>query len=161
VLARICCRYACSPVQKKAIQVEDIIAMVATLPINLRGLRDRAILLLGYAEELRRSGIVSLDVHKDDTPNSGGWVETLEGGALLTLDPKTGWREVEIGRGSGPQTCPVHALEHWLHFSRIDFGLVFVRTSRGCNASGVKLNHRQLQPAPCGLRQKSHMMRDD
>ena len=36
-------------------------------------------------------------VHKDDTPDSGGWIEILEDGALLTLNAKTGWREVEIG----------------------------------------------------------------
>ena len=44
------------PVQKEAILPEDIIAMVATLPFDLRGLRDRAILLLGYAGGLRAVG---------------------------------------------------------------------------------------------------------
>ena len=104
--------------------------MVAPLPHNLRGLRARAILLLGYAGGLRRSEIVSIDVHKDDTPDSGGWIEIFEKGALLTLNAKTGWREVEIGRGSKEQTCPVHAPEHWLLFAKIDFGPVFVGTSR-------------------------------
>lgn len=84
---------------------------------------------LGYAGGLRRSEIVSLDVHKDDTPESGGWVEIMEVGALLTLNAKTGWREVEIDRGSSDQTFPVHALEQWLHFAKITFGPVFVRTS--------------------------------
>jgi len=31
--------------------------------------------------------------------------------------------------GSSDQTCPVHALEQWLHFAKIGFGPVFVRTS--------------------------------
>ena len=130
VLAGIKRKHARPPVQKEAILPDDILAMVATLPHDLRGLRDRAILLLGFAGGLRRSEIVSLDVGKDDTPDSGGWIEILEGGALLTLNAKTGWREVEIGRGSGDQTCPVHALEQWLHFARIDFGPIFVRCSR-------------------------------
>ena len=130
VLAGIKRKHARPPVQKEAILPEDIQAMVATLPHDLRGLRDRAILLVGFAGGMRRSEIVSLDVHKDDTPDSGGWIEFFEGGALLTLNAKTGWREVEIGRGSSDQTCPVHALEQWLHFSRIDFGPVFVRCSR-------------------------------
>ncbi|RKF12465.1 integrase [Roseovarius spongiae] len=130
VLAGINRRHGKPPVQKEAILRDDILAMVATLAYELRGLRDRAILLLGYAGGLRRSEIVSLDVHKDDTPDSGGWIEIMEQGALLTLNAKTGWREVEIGRGSSDQTCPVHALEQWLHFARIDFGPVFVRTSR-------------------------------
>ena len=37
-----------------------------------RGLRDRAILFLGFAGGLRRSEIVSLDHGKDDTPNTVG-----------------------------------------------------------------------------------------
>lgn len=130
VLAGIKRKHARPPVQKEAILPEDIIAMVATLPHDLRGMRDRAILLLGYAGGLRRSETVSLDVGKNDTHDSGGRIEILEDGALLKLNSKTGWREVEIGRGSSKHTCPVHALEQWLHFARIEFGPVFVRISR-------------------------------
>ncbi|WP_434802972.1 tyrosine-type recombinase/integrase [Paracoccus albus] len=145
VLAGIKRKHARPPVQKEAILAEDILAMVATLPFDLRGLRDRAILLLGYAGGLRRSEIVSLDVHKDDTPDSGGWIEIFEKGALLTLNAKTGWRGVEIGRGSKDQTCPVHALEQWLHFAKIDFGPVFVGTSRdGKRASETRLNDKHV-----------------
>lgn len=145
VLAGIKRKHARPPVQKEAILVEDILAMVATLPYDLRGLRDRAILLIGYAGGLRRSEIVSLDVHKDDTPDSGGWIEIFEKGALLTLNAKTGWREVEIGRGSKDQTCPVHSLEQWLHFAKIDFGPVFVGTSRdGTRASETRLNDKHV-----------------
>lgn len=145
ILAGIKRKHASPPVQKEAILAEDILAMVATLPFDLRGLRDRAILLLGYAGGLRRSEIVSLDVHKDDTPDSGGWIEIFDKGALLTLNAKTGWREVEIGRGSKDQTCPVHALEQWLHFAKIDFGPVFVGTSRdGKRASEARLNDKHV-----------------
>ncbi len=115
------------------------------LPFDLRGLRDRAILLLGYAGGLRRSEIVSLDVGKDDTPDSGGWIEILDEGAVLTLNSKTGWREVEIGRGSKDETCPVHALEQWLHFAKINFGPVFVRTSRdGKRALEARLSDKHV-----------------
>jgi integrase len=132
-------------VQKEAILRDDILAMVATLPYDLRGLRDRAILLLGYAGGLRRSEIVSLDVHKDDTPDSRGWIVVLDDGALLTLNAKTGWREVEIGRGSSNQTCPVHALEQWLHFAKIGFGPLFVRTSRdGLSALDARLSDKHV-----------------
>ena len=145
VMAGIKRRHARPPVQKEAILAEDILAMVATLPYDLRGLRDRAILLLGYAGGLRRSEIVSLDVHKDDTPDSGGWIEIFDKGALLTLNAKTGWREVEIGRGSKEQTCPVHAIEQWLHFAKIDFGPVFVGTSRnGRKALETRLNDKHV-----------------
>lgn len=145
VLAGIKRKHARPPVQKEAIGPDDILAMISTLPYDLRGLRDRAILLIGYAGGLRRSEIVSLDVGKDDTPDSGGWIEILDGGVLLTLNAKTGWREVEIGRGSSAQTCPVHALEQWLHFAKINFGPVFVRTSRnGKRASEHRLNDKHV-----------------
>lgn len=149
VLAGIKRKHARPPVQKEAILRDDIMAMVATLPFDLRGLRDRAILLLGYAGGLRRSEIVSLDVHKDGTLESGGWVEIIDGkdggGALLILNAKTGWREVEIGRGSTDHTCPVHALEQWLHFAKIGFGPVFVRTSRdGYKALDARLSDKHV-----------------
>lgn len=145
VLAGIRRKHARPPVQKEAILPEDILEMVATLAHDMRGLRDRAILLIGYAGGLRRSEITSLDHGKDDTPDSGGWIEIFEEGALLTLNAKTGWREVEIGRGSSTQTCPVHALEQWLHFANIDFGPVFVRTSRdGKRALDTRLNDKHV-----------------
>ncbi|MBS8224839.1 tyrosine-type recombinase/integrase [Vannielia litorea] len=145
VLAGIKRKHARPPVQKEAILPEDILAMVATLPFDLRGMRDRAILLLGYAGGLRRSEIVSLDVGKDDNPESGGWIEILDDGAVLTLNAKSGWREVEIGRGSSDQTCPVHALEQWLHFAKIDFGPIFVRTTRdGKKALEARLNDKHV-----------------
>ncbi|QIE48144.1 tyrosine-type recombinase/integrase (plasmid) [Pseudohalocynthiibacter aestuariivivens] len=145
VLAGIKRKHARPPVQKEAILPEDILAMVATLPFDLRGLRDRTILLLGYAGGLRRSEIVSLDIGKDDTPGSGGWIEIFEEGAVLTLNAKTGWREVEIGRGSSEQTCPVHALKQWLQFAKIDFGPVFVRTTRdGKKALEARLSDKHV-----------------
>ena len=145
VLAGIKRKHSRPPVQKEAILTEYILAMVATSPYDLRGLRDRAILLIGYAGGLRRSEIVSLDAHKDDTPDSGGWIEIFDKGALLTLNAKSGWREVAIGRGSSDQTCPVHALEQWLHFAKIDFGPVFVRTSRdGAKALEGRFNDKHV-----------------
>ena len=145
VLAGVRRKHARPPVQKEAVLADDILAMINSLPFDLRGLRDRAILLIGYAGGLRRSEIISLDVHKDDTLDSGGWIEILEQGALLTLNAKTGWREVEIGRGSSEQTCPVHALEQWLHFSKIDFGPVFTATTRdGTRALERRLNDKHV-----------------
>ena len=145
VMAGIRRKHARPPVQKEAITADDIRAMIATLPHDLRGLRDRAILLTGFAGGLRRSEIVSLDLHKDDTLDSGGWIDLLDGGALITLRGKTGWREVEIGRGSSDLTCPVHALEQWLHFARIDFGPIFTSVTRdGKRAQETRLNDKHI-----------------
>lgn len=122
--------------QKEAVLAEDILNMIATLSFGLRDQRDRAILLVGYAGGLRRSEIVSLDINRDDIGSTDrategkGWIAIDERGLILTFRSKTGWREVEIGRGSSDQTCPVHALEQYLHYSKIDFGPLFQRVTR-------------------------------
>ena len=130
ILAGIKRKHARPPLQKEAILAEDILEMIATLSFGLRDQRDRAILLIGYAGGLRRSEIVSLDFGRDDTEDGTGWIKIADQGLILTFHSKTGWREVEIGRGSSDQTCPVHALEQYLHYSRIDFGPLFQRVSR-------------------------------
>ena len=145
VLAGIRRKHARPPVQKEAILTEDIRDMLATLPHDLRGLRDRAILLIGFAGGLRRSEIVALDHGKDDTPDSGGWIEVLDGGVLIRLRGKTGWREVEIARGSSDQSCPVHALAQWLHYAKIDFGPIFTAVSRnGLKATNERLSDKHV-----------------
>jgi integrase len=127
VMAGIRRQHARPPVQKEALFAEDILAMCATLPNTLRGYRDRAILLVGFAGGLRRSEITGLDCGPEQTPESGGWIEVLNEGALLTIRGKTGWRQVEIGRGSKESSCPVHALELWLKLARVSHGPVFRR----------------------------------
>ena len=115
------------PEQKEAVLPEDLLKMIATLDLgDLRGLRDRAILLIGFAGGLRRSEIVGLAGHPEDA-FEGGWIEIFPDGLLLTLRGKTGWREVEIGRGSSDATCPVVALETWMKFARIERGPIFRR----------------------------------
>lgn len=113
------------PRQKEALFAEDILAMAAMLEQNLRGWRDRAILLIGFAGGLRRSEITGLDCGPRQSDDSRGWIEILDGGVVLTIDGKTGWRTVEIARGSSDRTCPVQALETWLKLGRIVDGPVF------------------------------------
>lgn len=128
VLAGIRRKHGKPPRQKEAVLGDDIKAMVATLGHDLRGLRDRAILLLGFAGGLRRSEIVGLDVMRDDHSDGTGWIEIFaDKGVLVTLRGKTGWREVEVGRGTSDHTCPVVALESWIRFGRIARGPLFRR----------------------------------
>ena len=145
VLAGIKRKHARPPVQKEAVLAEDILDMIATLSFGLRDQRDRAILLIGYAGGLRRSEIVSLDFGRDDTEDGTGWIKIADQGLILTFHSKTGWREVEIGRGSSDQSCPVHALEQYLHYSRIDFGPLFQRISRDDRkATGDRLSDKHV-----------------
>ncbi|MCP4932665.1 MAG: tyrosine-type recombinase/integrase [bacterium] len=145
VLAGIRRKHAKPPEQKEAVLAEDILEMISTLTFGLRDMRDRAMLLIGYAGGLRRSEIVGLDVGKDDTEDGKGWVEMLEGGAILWIKGKTGWREVEIGRGSSDRTCPVHALEQWLHYSKIAHGPIFRAVTRdNSKATSERLSDKHV-----------------
>ena len=146
VLAGIRNTHAAPPRQKEAVLPEDLISMLEVLERGtLRGLRDRAMLLIGFAGGLRRSEIVGLDVGRDQTQDGRGWVEILDKGLLVTLRGKTGWREVEIGRGSSDATCPVVALTTWLKLARIAHGPLFRRvTARGKDVGVDRLNDREV-----------------
>jgi integrase len=146
VLAGIRNTHGRPPLQKEAVLPEDVIAMLETLDrAGLRGLRDRAMLLVGFAGGFRRSEIVALDVGREQTEDGGGWVEILDKGMLVTLRGKTGWREVEIGRGSSDASCPVVALQTWLKLARIGHGPLFRRvTGQGKDVGPDRLTDQQV-----------------
>ncbi|WP_292272013.1 site-specific integrase, partial [Mesorhizobium sp.] len=146
VMAGIRNTHASPPRQKEAVLPEDLIAMLETLDRgSLRGLRDRAMLLIGFAGGLRRSEIVGLDCGRDQTRDGRCWVEILDKGVLVTLRGKTGWREVEVGRGSSDATCPVVALETWLKLARIAHGPLFRRvTGHGKVVGAERLNDQEV-----------------
>jgi len=146
VLAGIRNTHAAPPRQKEAILPEDLIAMLETLDkASLRGLRDRAMLLIGFAGGLRRSEITGLDLGRDHTEDGRGWIEILDKGLLITLRGKTGWREVEIGRGSSDATCPVAATGSWIRFARLIKGPLFRRvTAKGRKVGPERLNDQEV-----------------
>lgn len=146
VLAGIRNTHASPPRQKEAILGEHLVAMLETLDRgSLRGLRDRAMLLIGFSGGLRRSEIVGLDVGRDQTEDGQGWIEILTGGMIITLRGKTGWREIEVATGSTDATCPVVATQTWLTFAKIAHGPVFRRvTGNGRNVGVDRLNDKQV-----------------
>ena len=154
VLAGIRRRHARPPLQKAAIFADELLAMLATLGMDLRGLRDRAILAIGFAGGLRRSEIVGLDCGPSQTEDGSGWIEIFPEGALLTIRGKTGWREVEIGRGSRPDTCPVALLETWMRLGRISHGPLFraiARKNGGVSAERLTDKHLVRLVKTCAL----------
>ena len=154
MLAGIRRRHARPPLQKAAIFADELLAMLATLDMDLRGLRDRAILAIGFAGGLRRSEIVGLDCGPDQTEDGAGWIEIFPEGALLTIRGKTGWREVEIGRGSRSETCPVALLETWLRLGRIARGPLFravMRKNGGVGSERLTDKHVVRLVKTCAL----------
>jgi integrase len=145
VLTGIRRRHGRPPLQKAAIFADELLAMLATLEMDLRGLRDRAILAIGFAGGLRRSEIVGLDCGPRQTEDGAGWIEIFPEGALLTIRGKTGWRDVEIGRGSKADTCPVGLLETWLRLGRIGHGPLFRPIARKAGGvSGARLTDKHV-----------------
>lgn len=152
VMAGIRRRHARPPVQKEAVFADDLIAMLNVLENDLRGLRDKAILALGFAGGLRRSEIVGLDCGPSQTEDGTGWIEVIpasagkEDGVILFINGKTGWREVEIGRGSRPETCPVAMLETWMRLGRIGHGPLFRRIAKKNGGVGSeRLNDKHVE----------------
>ncbi len=162
VLAGIRRQHGRPPVQKAAIFADELLAMLATLEMDLRGLRDRAILALGFAGGLRRSDIVGLDCGPGQSEDGSGWIEIFpkgedpnnDGGVLLQISGKTGWREVEIGRGSKPDTCPVALLETWMRLGRISHGPLFrpiARKNGGVSAERLSDKHVARLVQKCAM----------
>jgi integrase len=94
-------------------------AMVQATPDTLRGARDRAILLLGFAGAFRRSELVALDVSD---------LEESEDGLRITIrksktDQEGQGQTIGIMRGSA--ACPVRAVKTWLAAARITEGAIF------------------------------------
>jgi integrase len=144
VMSGIRRRHGRPPHQKEAVLADDLLRMTATLTHGLRGLRDRAILLVGFAGGLRRSEITGLDCGPDQSADATGWIEILDPGILVRTKVKTGWREVEIGRGSSELSCPVVAVETWLKFARIGHGPLFRRIKDGKEVGSDRLTDRHV-----------------
>lgn len=107
---------------------------------GLRALRDRALLLVGFAAALRRSELVALDVED---------LRFVPDGVVLTLrrsktDQDGAGTEIAIPHGSGDRTCPVATLLRWLAAAGIEAGPVFVSVRRSGRASGTRLSGRDV-----------------
>jgi integrase len=100
--------------------------MVDTLPDSLLGIRDRALLLVGFAGAFRRSELVGLDV-ADVEFKREGLVVTLE---RSKTDQEGAGRKIGIPYGSNPATCPVRALQAWLEASATTEGALFRTMNR-------------------------------
>jgi site-specific recombinase XerD len=98
-----------APAQKAPTLTEDIVAMVASADSGIIGLRDRALMLLGFAGAFRRSELVALDV-ADLEFNRDGLTATLR---RSKTDQEGAGRKVGIPYGASPETCPVRTLQAW------------------------------------------------
>ncbi len=130
--------------RKQALAPADLALMLETLDRgSLKGLRDRAILLLGFAGRLTRSEITGLDAGPDESDDARGWIAFGRRGLVVSLSGRTGQREVEIARQPNELSCAVAALEAWIRLGRITKGPVFRRVLRGGKTVGKARLHDQ------------------
>jgi site-specific recombinase XerD len=109
------------PDQKEALSTGQLRAMVVALPDTLHSLRDRALLLIGFAGGFRRSELVALKVEDIEV--------TEDGLKVLIRRGKADWegegRTVGIPHGSDPRTNPIRAYKAWITAAGITSGPVF------------------------------------
>ncbi len=113
------------PEQKEPLRTADLKKLCRACPTDtLHGLRDRALLLLGFATGLRRSELVNLNVrdiksipntHTSEITIVKSKRDQLAKGQTVVIDvPDTAY-------------CPVKAVQEWLDAAQITGGKIFRR----------------------------------
>ena len=121
--------------QAAALTSVELRKLLAGCGTDLAGVRDRALLLTGFAGALRRAELVGIDREHITFVASGL--------RLLIPRSKTDGEgegaEIGLPRGKRPDTCPVRALETWLERSDCQFGPVFRKVDQWGNIEHARL----------------------
>lgn len=126
VLSGIRRTHGSSPTKKAPVEAAELRALVSALDGSLSGLRDRALLLVGWFGAFRRSELASLSIAD---------VRFTEGGLEVHLRrSKTDQQGEGYAKGlpyaSSPELCPVRALRRYLDDAGIDAGAIFRAVDR-------------------------------
>ena len=116
---------------------EDILAMVGNIngSDNLKDMRDKALLLIGFAGALRRSELVALNV-EDIQENRDGLTVTI---TRSKTDQEGQGQKIGIPFARGSH-CPVKSFKAWIEAGGISEGAVFRSVSRHGKV-GDRLHH--------------------
>jgi integrase len=122
-----------APARKAPVLAEAARAMALATPESLKGLRDRALLLLGFAGAFRRSELVALDVADLE--------ETEDGFKIIIRRSKTDQdgQGVTIAIARGVTACPVKAVKAWLLAAGITEGPLFRPIGKGGRLKPTRL----------------------
>lgn len=129
--------------QMAAITPEILAKLVATLPTDFAGRRDRAILLVGFTTALRRTNLIKLRAED---------VKFVGQAATITVRRVAKTKTSEQGRGAVvpiypsklEELCPVAALATWLGLSRIEKGPIFRKVDQWGNLGKRALDGRHV-----------------
>ncbi len=142
VLAGVRRDVGAAPEQKAPALAEDIQRMAeACDPEKKVGLRDRALLLFGFAGAFRRSELVAL--------TTGDLIDHAESGIEVVVrrsktDQAGEGQRIAIVREADSAYCPVNALETWLRAAAITEGALFRRISRGDHVRDTALSAQSV-----------------
>lgn len=114
--------------QVSALMKEDIVSMLNVIPDTAKGIRDRALLLIGYCGAFRRSELVALTCND---------IEFVSQGIIITIqrsktDQSGEGRKIAIPYGRG-LICPVQSLKSWLKLLEDQSGAIFRPIDKGGN----------------------------
>ena len=106
--------------------------------MSIAAVRDRALLLLGFAGAFRRTELVALDL---------GDIEETAGGLRVKIrrsktDQERAGATVAIVRGT--VACPVAAVKEWLAATGITEGAIFRRVNKGGNVLPDRLTAQSV-----------------
>jgi site-specific recombinase XerD len=127
-----------APARKAPATADKVLAMVAEAGADLKGLRDRAILLLGFAGAFRRSELVALNVED---------LEFCDDGMRVTIRKSKTDQEglgATIAVALGSIACPVQAVRTWLETASISSGPIFRPVTRKGTISSRRLSGRAV-----------------
>jgi integrase len=125
---------------KSPLLTEHIRRIVCSLPTTIAGIRDQALILIGFSGAFRRSELVGLNFED---------IEFAEEGIVLTLkrsktDQEGQGAKKGIPYGNFSDTCPVQALQNWLNVSNIKTGAIFRSIDRHGNISNIRLTDKAV-----------------
>ena len=108
---------------------------------TLAGLRDRALILLGFAAALRRSELVALDVQDVCFDLARGVTVTIR---RSKSDQEQAGAEVAVPYARARDKCAVRALQDWLQTAGIHSGPVFRQMRRGDTITDRRLSDQSV-----------------
>jgi site-specific recombinase XerD len=126
------------PKRKAPATADKIVAMAMSAGTCPKGLRDRALLLLGFAGAFRRSELVALDV---------GDLQFCDGGLRVRIRQSKTDQEglgTTVAIVPGTFACPVKATRNWIENARIASGPLFRPISKTGRVLSRRLSDRAV-----------------
>jgi site-specific recombinase XerD len=127
-----------APVRKAPATADKILAMMAKAGTDLKGLRDRALLLLGFAGAFRRSELVALNIAD---------LEFCTGGLRVSIRKSKTDQEglgATIAIAPGSIACPIEAVRAWIEAASISEGPLFRPVTRAGKIPPRRLSARAV-----------------